>query len=263
MFGYNDLGKKISPFLLLDYAGPHDFPPSDTPRGVGEHPHRGFETVTIIYSGEVEHRDSSGSSGLIGPGDVQWMTAGAGVLHEEMHSGSFQKSGGRFEVVQLWVNLLAKDKTLRPRYQTLLNINIPQIELSNKAGIIRVIAGTCLGHTGPAQTQTPVNIWDIRLNSGAKVELEVPDGHTAVVFSLDGKVSLGGQETLGEAEIAVLETSGTKFSLEVQRDSKILFLGGQPLNEPMVGLGPFVMNTRQEITQAFLDYDAGTLGRYE
>jgi redox-sensitive bicupin YhaK (pirin superfamily) len=260
MFGYNDLGKKISPFLLLDYAGPHEFPPSQARRGVGEHPHRGFETVTIIYSGEVEHRDSSGNSGLIGPGDVQWMTAGAGVLHEEMHSESFQKSGGRFEVVQLWVNLTAKHKALTPRYQTLLKCDIPVIDLPESAGIIRLIAGHFHSLKGPAITQTSVNVWDISLKAGKKIAFEVPEGQTAVVFSLDGIVQVCGQSQIGEAELAVLDPSDTKISLEAEKDSKILFLGGEPIHEPMVGLGPFVMNTRAEITQAFTDYDEGKFG---
>ena len=263
MFGYNDLAKQISPFLLLDYAGPQEFDPSDTPRGVGEHPHRGFETVTIIYSGEVEHRDSSGSSGLIGAGDVQWMTAGAGILHEEMHSKSFQKSGGRFEVIQLWVNLKANDKLLRPRYQTLLRADIPFVELPENAGTLRVIAGKYQRENGPAATRTPINLWDISLKAGKTVELDVPEGHTTVIFSLDGLVKVSAQELIGEAELAVLETAGTKIILEAQKDSKLLFMGGEPINEPMVGLGPFVMNTRQEITQAFLDYDEGKIGRYE
>ncbi len=263
MFGYNDLGKKISPFLLLDYAGPHEFPPSSGQKGVSEHPHRGFETVTIIYSGEVTHRDSSGSTGTVGPGDVQWMTAGAGVLHEEMHSETFQKAGGLFEVIQLWVNLRAKDKSLRPRYQTLLESDIPTVDLPNQAGKLRIIAGEYCGKKGPAVTQTPVNLWDIRLKAGQPVELTVPENHTAVLFCLSGRCKTDDNQQFGEVELAVFDSAGSTIALTAETDSKLLFMGGEPLGEPMVGLGPFVMNTREEITQAFLGYDAGTMGRYE
>lgn len=260
MFGYNDLAKKISPFLLLDYAGPHEFPPSTERRGVGEHPHRGFETVTIIYSGEVEHRDSGGNSGLIGPGDVQWMTAARGVLHEEMHSKAFQQKGGCFEVVQLWVNLPAKDKMSNPSYQTLLNADIPVISFPGNKSLMRIIAGDYQGAKGPAKTHTSVHLWDIRLAQGSRIELTVPEDETAVVFVLTGTVKVCDQETIAEAELAVLDPLGKNISLEALSDSKILFMGGTTINEPIVGLGPFVMNTREEITQAFTDYEAGTIG---
>lgn len=260
MFGYNDLGKRISPFLLLDYAGPHDFPPSTEARGVKEHPHRGFETVTIVYSGEVEHRDSAGHSGSIGPGDVQWMTAASGVLHEEMHSRSFQQKGGRFELVQLWVNLMAKDKLGKPRYQTLFAKDIPSVDLPDDAGIVRVIAGDFNGQAGPARTHTFINLWDMRLNQGKTSTFSVPPDQTAVIFLMSGSVNLCGEQNLTAVEIVILDSAGSQFTVEASSDAKLLFLGGTPIHEPMVGLGPFVMNTRDEITQAFQDYDDGRFG---
>lgn len=261
IFSYSDQRKDLSPFLLMDYAGPENFPPTETARGVGEHPHRGFETVTIVYDGEVEHRDSAGGGGVIGPGDVQWMTAASGLVHEEMHGANFAKSGGRFEMIQLWVNLPAKDKMAKPRYQGLRSRDIPQILLQDNAGSVRVIAGEYEGQRGPAQTFTAVNLWDIRLKNGAKKEFHVPANHTAAVFVLSGEVKLGTGEVLGEAQLGILEQAGDRFVLEATQDAKILFLGGQPIQEPVVGYGPFVMNTMQEIQQAFVDYNKGLMGQ--
>ncbi len=174
LFSYDSLGKHTSPFLMLDYAGPADFTPTQRPRGVGQHPHRGFETVTIVYQGELEHRDSTGSGGRIGPGDVQWMTAASGILHEEFHSDEFTRSGGTLEMVQLWVNLPAKDKLAEPGYQTLLDRDIPLVRLPDAAGSLRLIAGEYAGHKGPARTFTPMDVWDIRLNAGKSVALNLP-----------------------------------------------------------------------------------------
>lgn len=261
IFGYNNLGREISPFILMDYAGPENFPPSDHIRGVGEHPHRGFETVTIVYDGEVEHRDSAGGGGLIRSGDVQWMTAASGLVHEEKHGRDFAKRGGRFEMVQLWVNLPAKDKSESPRYQGIKNETIPSIALSDKAGTVRVIAGEYEGKKGPAKTFTPINLWDVRLNEGHRVEPHVPAGQTCVVFVLDGEVRLSGGETVRSAELAVLEREGDVFSLEALKKTKLLFLGGQPINETMIGFGPFVMNTKAEIQQAFIDFEQGKMGK--
>lgn len=264
IFTYNDLAKEISPFLLMDYAGPATFPPSDSDhtRGVGEHPHRGFETVTIVYSGEVEHRDSSGGGGLITPGDVQWMTAASGLVHEEMHGKEFAKRGGEFEMVQLWVNLPAKDKKAKPRYQGLKDAQIPTVTLPDGAGTLRVIAGAYENAKGPALTFTPMNLWDVRLKAGHTVTLKVPAGHTTTAFVLNGELEFdGGAKTIGEAELAVFERDGDTLTLKAAKDTKLLFMGGEPIHEPIVGYGPFVMNSIGEIKQAFIDFEEGRMGQ--
>jgi redox-sensitive bicupin YhaK (pirin superfamily) len=261
IFSYNDLGKEISPFLLLDYAGPENFPPSQQRRGVGAHPHRGFETVTIVYSGEVAHRDSSGGGGTIGPGDVQWMTAASGLVHEEFHSPAFAKSGGQFEVIQLWVNLAAKDKKAEPGYQSITDGEIPRVALPSGAGYVRVIAGEYQGQRGPARSFSPMNVWDLRLKAGACQEFHVPAGWTTALFVLKGRVGLGSGEIAGAAELAVFDCQEDTFAIDVLEDSTILLLNGQPIDEPIVGHGPFVMNTEAEIEQAMADYRSGRMGR--
>ncbi len=261
IFSYNDRSDALSPFLLLDYAGPVEFPPTTQRRGVGEHPHRGFETVTIVYSGEVEHRDSSGGGGVIGPGDVQWMTAGGGIVHEEFHGADFAERGGLFEVIQLWVNLPAKDKLTPPAYQPITAAQIPDVELADGAGTLRVIAGDYAGHSGPARTFTPMNIWDVRLRAGGKAKFTVPEGFTTAVFVLRGGIQLHDGEQVGEAHIAVLERDGDGFSVAADPDTTLLVLNGQPIAEPVVGYGPFVMNSRTEINRAMADYQNGRMGR--
>lgn len=248
-----------TPFLLMDYAGPYPFPPAANRRGVGEHPHRGFETVTILYSGEVEHRDSGGGGGKIGPGDVQWMTAGSGVVHEEMHSPEFTKSGGAFEAIQLWVNLPARLKMTPPRYQELLSSDIPDVALADNAGRIRVIAGAFDAHNGPAKTFTPMNLWDVRLNAGGGTAFSAPVDHTAAVFVLSGKVLVNGKPA-EDAELVVLDRKGDGIRIDAELDSKLLFLSGEPIDEPVFGYGPFVMNTEAEIRQAITDYQSGKMG---
>ncbi len=260
---YGEQGERISPFLLLDYAGPADFPPTTERLGVGEHPHRGFETVTIVYDGEVEHRDSSGATGTIDTGGVQWMTAGAGVVHEEYHGRSFAANGGRFEMVQLWVNLPAAHKMTPPKYQEIQAAQVATVPIDN--GQVRVIAGNFQGTAGAASTFSPVNVWDVRLrgsHDGATVEtpFEVPEGHTLAVACLEGEITLGSGEKLIAGEIAVLSHAGAHVRLRTQRAAKILILSGQPLNEPIAGHGPFVMNTRAELQQAFVDYQSGKMG---
>lgn len=263
IFSYHDRPKNISPFLLMDYAGPTEFLPSKHIKGVGEHPHRGFETVTIVYAGEVEHRDSAGGGGLILPGDVQWMTAAAGLVHEEKHGKDFASKGGTFEMVQLWINLPKKDKMSKPRYQGLKNEDIPVVDLPGNAGILRVIAGEYKGEKGPAMTFTPVNLWDIRLNADHTAKFKVPKGHTTAVFVLSGHVTLEDGEMISNAELALLEPEGDTFTLSAMEDSKILFLGGEPIDEPVVGYGPFVMNSAAEIAQAMRDFENGKMGRIE
>ncbi|MCC5792493.1 MAG: pirin family protein [Legionellaceae bacterium] len=262
LFSYAELAKELSPFLLLDYAGPVPFPPSTHRRGVGAHPHRGFETVTLVYSGEVEHRDSSGAGGLIQSGDVQWMTAASGLVHEEYHGPNFTREGGLFEVIQLWVNLPQKEKMSKPRYQSIRTTDIPLVTLANHAGTIRVIAGEYGGTPGPATSFTPLNLWDIRLQARHQTTYTVPEGHTAALFVLSGEVLLNDEKTLGHAELAVLERDGDTFSLQAQENTTLLFLGGEPIDEPLVGQGPFVMNTSREIQQAFLDYRQGKMGSF-
>ncbi len=222
MFSYQSHGKHLSPFLLLDHAGPADFAPAQQKRGVGQHPHRGFETVTIVYKGEVSHRDSTGQGGTIGPGDVQWMTAGAGILHEEFHSEAFTADGGSMEMVQLWVNLPAKDKMASPGYQAILDSDIPVVALPNDAGSVRVIAGEYAQKTGPARTFTPMYVWDMRLAQDSMTELEVPEGWSTAL---------------------------------------VVLLSGQPIDEPIVGYGPFVMNSQEQIAQAISDFNSGRFGQ--
>lgn len=259
IFSYTDLAKEISPFLLMDYASPVEFPPSEHIRGVGEHPHRGFETVTIVYEGEVEHRDSAGGGGKIGKGDVQWMTAASGLVHEEFHGKDFAKKGGLFEMVQLWVNLPAKDKKASPRYQGIRDATIPRVKLAG--GELRVIAGAFAGKKGPAKTFTPIDLWDLRLQSGRTESLKVAKGHTTLVFVLSGRVKLAGGEILGDAELGVLDRESEDFTLTALEDAKILILAGEPIPEPVVGYGPFVMNTWKEIKEAFEDFEAGRMGQ--
>lgn len=259
LFSYSN-GNRFDPFLLLDYAGPHEFAPGTSKRGVGEHPHRGFETVTIVYQGELEHRDSSGSQGTIGSGDVQWMTAASGVVHEEFHSERFTREGGTLEMVQLWVNLPASEKMSPPRYQGLLDADIPRVPLADDAGTVRVIAGEFQGTAGPARTVTPINLWDVQLAGSQSVELSLPEGHTALIVIQSGAVRIN--ETAAQAcELAELERTGTQVRLDAEGASRLLVLTGEPIGEPVAGQGPFVMNTQEEIRQAIEDYRSGRMGR--
>mgnify|MGYP001259439744 FL=1 len=263
IFSHRGQGADISPFLLLDYGGPVEVAPTTVPRGVGEHPHKGFETVTIVYRGEIAHRDSSGGRGVIGPGDVQWMTAGSGLVHEEMYSPEFARTGGTLEFLQLWVNLPARDKAAPPGYQTLLAADIPTVDLGSGGATARVIAGELAGRRGPARTFSPVNVWDIRLPAaGARVELPVPEGDTTLVVLTRGAVTLnGGQETLAEAEFAQFDRAGDAFTVEATvGETSLLVLTGQPIHEPIAAYGPFVMNTREEISAALSDYHTGKMG---
>ena len=261
LFSYDTLGCHASPFLLLDYAGPAAFTPATRPRGVGQHPHRGFETVTIVYKGEVSHRDSTGQGGTIGPGDVQWMTAGAGILHEEFHSEAFTRDGGEFEMVQLWVNLPARDKMATPGYQAIVDAQIPSVRLPEGAGSVRVIAGDYLGNKGPARTFTPIDVWDLRLNPGARVTLPVPEGHAAAIVVLRGTVQVNGETVVRDAQMVLLDRAGDALTIDANNDAVVLLLSGEPIDEPIVGHGPFVMNTRDEIVQAMKDFGSGKFGQ--
>jgi hypothetical protein len=262
MFGYNGSGvAERSPFLLLDYAAPTQFEPTRERRGVGQHPHRGFETVTIVYDGEVEHRDSTGNGGIIGKGDVQWMTAAGGILHEEFHSPAYAAKGGPFEMVQLWVNLPAKDKLAPAGYQGIVDAQIPAVALPAQAGTLRVIAGEYAGHPGPARTFSPMNVWDIRMTAGKRVELPQPEGWSTLIVVLDGTVQINGEAVLRAAQRATLSTAGSGVTIEANSDAKLLLLAGEPIDEPVVGHGPFVMNSQQEIIQAIADFNSGKFGQ--
>lgn len=261
LFSYDSLGRHLSPFLLLDYAGPARFEPAAQRRGVGVHPHRGFETVTIVYDGEVDHRDSTGAGGHIGPGDVQWMTAASGILHEEFHSDAFTRQGGTLEMAQLWVNLPARDKMSEPGYQSLREGDIPSVALADGAGTVRVIAGEFAGVSGPARTHTPMNVWDLRLKQGGATTLELPEGHTLALAVLRGTVLVNGDSVVREAQLVQFDRAGRGIALEANSDAVLLLLGGEPIDEPVVGYGPFVMNTAQEIRDAVADFNGGRFGR--
>ncbi|PYB80884.1 quercetin 2,3-dioxygenase [Pseudomonas sp. LB-090624] len=263
LFTYDNLASRISPFLLLDYAGPHDFAPTHARRGVGQHPHRGFETVTIVYQGELEHRDSTGAGGLIGPGDVQWMTAANGIIHEEFHSPGFANSGGTLEMVQLWVNLPARDKRAAAGYQTLLANDIPVVALDAGAGSLRVIAGDYRGHQGPARTFTPMDVWDLRLNAGANLQLPVAGGRNAALVVLRGNLRVNGEREAGPSCLVLLDRAGENVSIEALDGASVLLLSGEPIDEPIVGYGPFVMNSQAEIAASFDDFHAGRFGQVQ
>ncbi|MBL8072744.1 MAG: pirin family protein [Nitrospira sp.] len=256
----NSVGEQLSPFLLLDYAGPEHFAPTDQPRGVGEHPHRGFETVTIVYDGVVAHRDSTGSGGVIGPGDVQWMTAASGIVHEEMHEKEWAKQGGSFHAVQLWVNLPSTHKMSSPGYQTLLGQTIPTVELAGGTGYLRVIAGEFRGTKGPATTFTPVHLYDVRLKAGSTVEITAPSSFNTGIFVLQGEISINQSGPVKEAELARLDQAGERITIVAAADTSLLVLAGEPINEPVARYGPFVMNTKAELVQAVNDYQAGKMG---
>jgi len=258
LFPSNDLDREVSPFLMLDYAGPQYFEPTDHPRGVGEHPHRGFETVTIVYEGILAHRDSAGNAGVIGPGDVQWMTAASGIVHEEFHEKEFAKKGGTLQAIQLWVNLPRASKMSAPGYQTILNADIPAIALDG--GELRVIAGSFLGHKGPAHTFTPIELYDLTLKAGRQVRLTMPNGHNTSIFVLQGRASGNGSRQAGEAELIVSKRNGSQIEIEAQEDSRLLVMAGEPIDEPIARYGPFVMNTKTELVQAVNDYNAGKMG---
>jgi redox-sensitive bicupin YhaK (pirin superfamily) len=261
LFSQETLGRHISPFLMLDYAPPTKFDPAARPRGVGQHPHRGFETVTIVYGGEVEHRDSTGAGGRIGPGDVQWMTAASGILHEEFHSERFTREGGTLEMAQLWVNLRAKDKDAPAGYQTLTSDQIPTVALDDDAGRVRVIAGAYRGHKGPANTFSPMDVWDVRLRGGASTTLDLPEDRTAAVIVLRGAVTLEEGTTLRDGQLALLDRGDGGVALAADVDTTLLVLSGDPIDEPVVAYGPFVMNTVEEIREAQRDFARGRFGR--
>jgi hypothetical protein len=261
---YADRAQLFSPFLLLDYAAPRTFPPTTERLGVGPHPHRGFETVTIAYQGEVEHRDSAGHAGRIGRGDVQWMTAGGGVLHEEFHGRAFAQQGGPFEMAQIWVDLPTKDKRTPPRYQDLRDAEFPRVALPDGAGHVRVISGSFAGAEGPAHTFSPVSLWDVHLAPGRVAELAVTTGHTLLALVRSGSVLVNDGPTAPRAHLVLFEREGDSIRLAASSDdhlgADVLLLSGRPLEQPVVGHGPFVMSTWDEILEAIDDLKHGKFG---
>ena len=260
LFSYHAGGALLSPFLLLDHAGPAEFEPAAKPRGVGEHPHRGFETVTIVYQGEVEHRDTAGNGGSIGPGDVQWMTAASGLMHEEFHSREFTRRGGTLEMAQLWVNLPAKDKMSPPRYQPIVAADIPGVELPDGAGRVRVIAGHYKERKGPASTFTDMNVWDVALAAGKAATFSLPEGHTAMIALFRGALRVNDKHDVHAAQVVQFDRAGSEVQLEASGDATFLVLTGEPIDEPIAGHGPIVMNTREEIMTAVKDLQEGRFG---
>lgn len=265
VFHYGDLGEELTPFLLLDHAGPAQFEPAKAPRGVDWHPHRGFETVTVVYDGEVDHGDTAGNTGSIGPGDVQWMTAGSGLLHKEFHGPEFTRRGGRFEVLQLWVNLPAKLKMTAPQYQGLVAADFPTVDLADEAGSVRVIAGEFedaeFHVKGPARTFTPIRLFDLKLRAGKSLRVRLGEGWSAGLFVLDGKITVNGAQTAEREELVVLERAGDEILVEAATDARLFVMSGEPIDEPIAGYGPFVMNTQQEIRQAMIDLQTGRMGQ--
>ncbi|MGA9276865.1 pirin family protein [Ilumatobacter sp.] len=266
MFGpHDELARLVDPFLLLDYHAPYEYGPTDTPRGVGVHPHRGFETVTLAFDGSVAHHDSTGAGGVIRPGDVQWMTASSGILHKEYHDADWARSGGRFHMVQLWVNLPAASKMDAPHYQPLTAEQIGQVELEDHGGSVRVVAGDFDGNSGAATTYTPINLWDVELNAGSRISPSVPSDHNVAVLALDGNLTVNGAD-VPSGRLAILDSSGPgRDGVEVATvaGGRALVMTGRPIDEPVAAYGPFVMNTRQQIAEAYDDFQAGRFGHLD
>ena len=255
--------QRMDPFIMLDYNSKYNFPATDMPKGVGVHPHRGFETVTIAYKGCVEHSDSAGGGGVIGEGDVQWMTAASGVLHKEFHETEWSKTGGEFQMVQLWVNLPAKDKMSTPKYQAISNSEITKIDLPNKAGEIEVIAGDYQGHKGAASTFSPVNMFNLKLKKGAKTQLSFPANYTTALLMVEGDAIVNENTDAPQDHFVMFSNDGESFTVEALNDAIILVLSGEPINEPIAAHGPFVMNTQEELIEAFQDFNTGKFGYLE
>ncbi|MGJ8593921.1 MAG: pirin family protein [Aquaticitalea sp.] len=255
--------QRMDPFIMLDYNSKYSFPPSAIPKGVGVHPHRGFETVTIAYKGRVEHGDSSGGGGIIGEGDVQWMTAASGVLHKEFHETEWSKKGGEFQMVQLWVNLPAKDKMSPPKYQAIKNTQITKVSLPDNAGEVEVIAGEYNGTDGAASTFSPLHMYNVRLKKGAKTELSFPSNYTTALLMVEGDAKVNDATNAPQDHFVMFANDGDAFTIEALEDAVILVLSGEPINEPIAAHGPFVMNTQEELMEAFQDFNTGKFGYLE
>lgn len=255
--------QRMSPFIMMDYNSKFVFPPSEIPKGVGVHPHRGFETVTIAYKGKVAHGDSSGNHGIIGEGDVQWMTAASGILHKEYHEEEFSKTGGEFQMVQLWVNLPAKDKMSKPKYQEIVKDKIGKFILPGDGGTIEVISGDYQGIKGAASTFTPVHLFNARLNKGAQASFRFPETYNSALLVVEGSITVNGETLVATDHLALLANDGEDFSVEASENAVVLVLSGEPIHEPIATYGPFVMNTKAEIVQAVEDFNMGKFGYLE
>lgn len=255
--------KRMDPFIMMDYNSKFNFPATDKPKGVGVHPHRGFETVTIAYKGRVQHDDSAGGGGIIGEGDVQWMTAASGVLHKEYHETQWSKTGGEFQMVQLWVNLPAKDKMSTPKYQAISNAEMLKVALPDNAGEVEVIAGEYNGMKGPASTFSPVHMYNVRLKKGAKTQLSFPENYTTSILMVEGDAMVNEEMKAPQDHFVLFNKDGDSFAVEALNDALILVLSGEPINEPIAAHGPFVMNTEQELLEAFQDFNTGKFGYLE
>ncbi len=255
-------GARMSPFFLLDYNALTEFPPREEPFGVGPHPHRGFETVTIAYKGKVAHHDSRGNGGVIGEGDVQWMTAGSGLLHKEYHEQEYNRQGGPFQMVQLWVNLRAKDKMTEPKYQAITNAEMGRVKLPG-GGEVEIIAGEFAGVKGPATTFSPVHLYNLKLKKGETLELDYPAGYTTAILAIEGSATFNDVETLATDHLALFEREGEHITVTAVDDSVLLVMSGEPLNEPIAQYGPFLMNTQEEIVQAIHDFQSGKFGQLD
>jgi quercetin 2,3-dioxygenase len=261
---YSKIGMQgMSPFFLMDYNSKVIIPPSDIPKGVGVHPHRGFETVTIAYYGKVAHNDSSGNSGVIGEGDVQWMTAGSGVLHKEYHEKEFSKKGGPFQMVQLWVNLSSKYKMTSPKYQGIENKSMSKYQIDNNKGVVEIIAGSYKGLNGSATTFSPVNLFNVKFATGASTDFSFKDSFNTGLLVIEGEIKINDLKTVGEDNFVLFKHEGESFIIEALKESVVLILSGEPIKEPVASYGPFLMNTEAEIQEAFDDYYSGKFGYLE
>lgn len=261
--GYRLGMQRMSPFFMMDYNSKYEFAPSDIPKGVGVHPHRGFETVTIAYKGKVAHHDSYGNHGIIGEGDVQWMTAASGVLHKEYHEKEFSKTGGWFQMVQLWVNLPAKDKMSNPKYQEITNLQMGKFSIPDQGGVVEVIAGKYNGVKGPAFTFTPIQMYNVRIKKGANITFNFPENHNTGILVVEGSVTVNDSEKAPVDNFVLFKNEGEQITVKADEDSILLVLSGEPINEPIAAYGPFLMNTQEEIKQAFEDYNLGKFGHLE
>ena len=255
--------KRMDPFIMMDYNETYYFPPTNKPKGVGVHPHRGFETVTIAYKGKIEHTDSAGGGGVIGEGDVQWMTAASGVLHKEFHETEWSKTGGEFQMVQLWVNLPAKHKMSPPKYQAIQNKQITKVALPNNGGHVEVIAGNYKGNIGPATTFSPTNLYNLKLNKGATTQLSFPANYNTALVTIQGSVNINSEITIKQDHLVLFDNVGETFTINALEDAIVLVLSGEPIQEPIAAYGPFVMNNQQELVQAFEDFNTGKFGYLE
>lgn len=261
--GYRMDMQRMTPFILLDYNSTYKFPPSQKPKGVGVHPHRGFETVTIAYKGKVAHHDSSGGGGIIGEGDIQWMTAASGVLHKEYHDKEWSKTGGEFQMVQLWVNLPKKDKMSAPKYQAIKKEDISRYELENKAGSIEVIAGAYKDTKGVASTFTPIHMFNAKLNNGGKADFNFPAHYNTALLVIEGNIVVNGTEKVPTDHFVLMANDGESFEIEASSNAVVLVISGEPIEEPIAAQGPFVMNTKEELRAAFMDFNEGKFGYLE